>query len=427
MPLVQPSVPAPPQAPEMVAASFSASLLCVGTSGPPDCDAGSHSLVHFAGGFCSEKLECLVEFLSREAEEPPDTAAPSGLQSEEPATGKAKSVSFTEEAKDKTATKQEADKTTQKDDGAPPKAPQPASTDAPSGTPGSEDASNTDTKQTGGADAKPKTASQHTAPTSPSVTPQSLLQEVQAVHKTLKNFAGAGTPADVSKLASEVEGLRKDCLDGASILGSQRQGHQGHGGRITALEQVVGAANAHVCTMSSNLDVASESTESYLKECLKSLATMGGAAKTFHADTQVLIAAKRDNLKHGAKTCINKATGCDYEAHQSLSKTLGDLCKQTYDLGQEPLAALHHAQGEQSTTKDNLWQIANVLSDTVEQVKVIRDYCERPVPVSVQIPAQSPPMPPPAYEPSIHGARQQLHLQTAIPMARGSNAPPGQY
>ena len=73
--------------------------------------------------------------------------------------------------------------------------------------------------------------------------------------------------------------------------------------------------------------------------------------------------------------------------------------------------------------KDNLWQIANVLGGTVEQVRIIRDYCERPVPVNVQAAAPAAGMPPPpTYEPSIHGARQQLHLQTAIPLARGSGS-----
>ena len=258
---------------------------------------------------------------------------------------------------------------------------------------------------TGPSDAKPK-AGADAAP-SP-VTPQSLLLEVQAVHKSVKAMADGNLVAAGTKVSNEVEAVRKDITTVMKYL--------------TASDKDVKDLTNKVCTLMTNLDIHAKSSESYLKEILKSLATIG-AAKTFHADTQVLIAAKHDNIADGVKACINKVTNTDFETHQSLTRTLNDLSKQTYDLGQELLAALHHVQGEQGTLKDNLWQIANVLSDTVEQVKVIRGYCERPVPVNVQGGPQANMPPPPTYEPSIHAARQQLHLQSAIPVARGGGGP----
>ena len=271
----------------------------------------------------------------------------------------------------------------------------------------------------GATDSKAKATGADPAPTQ-AVTPQILMHEIQAVHKLLKSGADGGTSQEMKK---EMDNLRKDVTTIMKFLSASDKDLKDISGRISAMETVLGAVNARVCTLSSNLDIHAKATESYLKEALKSISVIGGAAKTFHADTQVLIGAKHDNLEQGIKSCINKVTNCDYESHTALSRTLSDLSKQTYDMGQELLAALHFVQGEQGTVKDNLWQIANVLGDTVEQVRIIRDYCERPVPVNVQTTAPGAGMPPPpTYEPSIHGARQQLHLQTAIPLARGTGS-----
>ena len=49
----------------------------------------------------------------------------------------------------------------------------------------------------------------------------------------------------------------------------------------------------------------------------------------------------------------------------------------------ELLAALHHVQSQQAAAKDNMWQVVQVLADNMEQLRVIRDYCERPMPLSV--------------------------------------------
>ncbi|CAE7947855.1 pol [Symbiodinium sp. KB8] len=316
------------------------------------------------------------------------------------------------------------DKGIVKDDGAPPKAAVTVdATTTPTAAPntGSDDKKSAGAATTTTVDSKTKAAPD--GPGTPAVTPHSMLQEIQAVHKLVKTLTDGGAPPDMKKVNGEMENLRKDVTTIMKFLSSSDKDLKDLSGRLSALETVLQAVNARVCTLSSNLDIHAKSTESYLKEALKSISVVGGAAKTFHADTQVLIGAKHDNLEQGIKSCINKVTNCDYESHTSLAKTLSDLSKQTYDMGQELLAALHFVQGEQGTTKDNLWQIANVLSDTVEQVKIIRDYCERPVPVNVQSTGPSTPMhPPPTYEPSIHGARQQLHLQTAIPVARGAPA-----
>ena len=295
----------------------------------------------------------------------------------------------------------------------------------PSGT---QTTATNDDKKAGNAPAAtatdPKTKSGADGPTGggTTVTPLSMLQEIQAVHKMVKTLIDGGAPPDMKKVNGEMENLRKDVTTIMKFLSSSEKDLKDVTGRLAALETVLNSVNARVCTLSSNLDIHAKSTESYLKEALKSISVVGGAAKTFHADTQVLIGAKHDNLEQGIKSCINKVTNCDYETHTALSKTLSELSKQTYDMGQELLAALHFVQSEQGTTKDNLWQIANVLADTVEQVKIIRDYCERPVPVNVQSAGASGSMPPPpSYEPSIHGPRQQLHLQTAIPVARGGS------
>ncbi|CAE7761016.1 unnamed protein product, partial [Symbiodinium sp. KB8] len=236
---------------------------------------------------------------------------------------------------------------------------------------------------TGPSDAKPK-AGADAAP-SP-VTPQSLLLEVQAVHKSVKAMADGNQVAAGTKVSNEVEAVRKDITTVMKYL--------------TASDKDVKDLTSRVCTLMTNLDIHAKSSESYLKEILKSLATIAGAAKTFHADTQVLIAAKHDNIADGVKACINKVTNTDFETHQSLTRTLNDLSKQTYDLGK------------------NFWR-----RYTMCKVKVIRDYCERPVPVNVQGGPQANMPPPPAYEPSIHAARQQLHLQSAIPVARGGGGP----
>ncbi|CAE7905046.1 HERC1 [Symbiodinium sp. KB8] len=311
------------------------------------------------------------------------------------------------------------DKGVVKDDGGSPKTSQaaPSATPAPAGTagPGSADNKPANTTTTTGTDPKPKSGD---GAGTPVVTPASMLQEIQAVHKLVKTMADGGATPEMKK---EMENLRKDVTTIMKFLSSSDKDLKNLSDRISAMETVLGAVNARVCTLSSNLDIHAKATESYLKEALKSISVVGGAAKTFHADTQVLIGAKHDNLEQGIKSCINKVTNCDYESHTSLSKTLGDLSKQTYDMGQELLAALHFVQGEQGTMKDNLWQIANVLGDTVEQVRIIRDYCERPVPVNVQAsgPAAAMP-PPPAYEPSIHGARA-----TASP--NGHSSGPGKW
>ena len=58
-----------------------------------------------------------------------------------------------------------------------------------------------------------------------------------------------------------------------------------------------------------------------------------------------------------------------------------------------------------------MWQVVQVLADNVEQTRLIREYCERPIPLSGPHLA-GPQLPPPTYEPSLP---RQLHLQTAIP------------
>ena len=79
----------------------------------------------------------------------------------------------------------EPDKSIQKDDGAQPKAssPTPTAPDRADGADaGGASGANKKAANTSTSDAKPKPASSDTAPF-PSVTPQSLLQEVQALHQ----------------------------------------------------------------------------------------------------------------------------------------------------------------------------------------------------------------------------------------------------
>ena len=139
------------------------------------------------------------------------------------------------------------------------------------------------------------------------------------MHKSVKAMADGNQVAAGTKVSNEVEAVRKDITTVMKYL--------------TASDKDVKDLTSRVCTLMTNLDIHAKSSESYLKEILKSLATIAGAAKTFHADTQVLIAAKHDNIADGVKACINKVTNTDFETHQSLTRTLNDLSKQTYDLG----------------------------------------------------------------------------------------------
>ena len=161
----------------------------------------------------------------------------------------------------------------------------------------------------GATDSKAKTAGTDPAPAQ-TVTPQILMQEIQAVHKLLKSGADGGTSQETKK---EVDNLRKDVTTILKFLSASDKDLKDVSGRLSAMETVLGAVNARVCTLSSNLDIHAKATESYLKEALKSISVIGGAAKTFHADTQVLIGAKHDNLEQGIKSCVNKVTNCDYE------------------------------------------------------------------------------------------------------------------
>ena len=272
------------------------------------------------------------------------------------------------------------------------------------------------------------------------VTPKVLHAEITKVRECLQQFSekalnlldgaeGLGSKSD--QTIKESESTKREILSVLKYLAASDKDIKDVNTRLTAMEAVLGQLNGRVQTIGTNFDSMAKTQESLLKDIQKHLTAIGGAAKSYSSDTQLLIGVKHDNLEGGIKEILKQQKHMDYENHSSVTRQFTELSKQTDGLGQELLAALHLVQSEQASHKDNIWQVAQVLADAVDQVRTIKDYCERPVPVAMQsggaLPGSSaslPPMAPPNYEPSIPGGRQHIHLQTALPVSRPQSSSP---
>ena len=272
------------------------------------------------------------------------------------------------------------------------------------------------------------------------VTPKVLHSEIKTVRECLQQFServlglldGAeGLGGKTDQTIKESESIKREILTVLKYLAASDKDVKDVNTRLTGIEAVLGQLNGRVQTIGTNFDSMAKMQDSLLKEIQKHLTAIGGAAKSYSADTQLLIGVKHDNLEHGVKEVLKQMKNTDFESHSSVTRQLTELSKQTDGLGQELLAALHLVQTEQASHKDNIWQVAQVLADAVDQVRTIRDHCERPVPVAMQgggaMPGTSappPPMAPPSYEPAIPGGRQHIHLQSALPISHAQGSSP---
>ncbi|CAE7663326.1 Ken-052 [Symbiodinium sp. CCMP2592] len=275
----------------------------------------------------------------------------------------------------------------------------------------------------------------------PVVTPEAMMQELQACHTTVKNFAAnmsrllngiTRVAPNLAKVQTELESNQKathalevaveKALGGADLKDLPKEIKEMNK-RASALESIVGAVTAKMGTMSQNVDSFGKSNESQLKDVLKGVAAVASSSKQQNLDLTTHVTTKTSMLESGVKEVLRKITATDYDSHTSMTATVKDVSNQVYDLGQELLAAHNFLQGEVATQKENVFQLATVLASISEQVRVIRDYCERPVPVAVSGQHDRPPMPPPSYEPNLQHGPRQLNLNTALPVARSPSAP----
>ncbi|CAE7033473.1 ectD [Symbiodinium sp. CCMP2592] len=273
-------------------------------------------------------------------------------------------------------------------------------------------------------------------PAKKAVSPETMMQELTACHTTVKNFAAnmsrllngiTSVAPNLTKVQAELESSRKAAhsLETAVEKSISRMDKTKElpdeikelTKRVGGLESIVGAVTAKMGTMSTNVDTFGKSHDSQLKDVLKGVAAAASSAKQCNSDVTAHVTAKAGNLESGLKEVLRKITATDYDSHTSMTATVKDVS----NLGQELLAALNFLQGEAAVQKDAIYQLATVMADVAEQVRVIRDYCERPVPVAMAGHQERPPMPPPAYEPNLQQGPRQLNLNTALPVARAAH------
>ncbi|CAE7208342.1 FCPF [Symbiodinium sp. CCMP2592] len=270
---------------------------------------------------------------------------------------------------------------------------------------------------------------------------ESVMQELQECHTTVKNFAAnmsrllngiTSVAPNLAKVQTELENSQKaaSALEAtvAKSLAKMDKAKDNSDDlkelvkRTSGLESIVGAVTAKMGPLAQSVDSFGKSSDSQLKDTLKSVAAVASSSKQQSADIAAHVTAKTALLEAGLKEVLRKITATDYDSHTSVTGHIKDLANQVYELGQELLAALSFQQNEAATQKENLFQMATAMADISEQIRIVRDYCERPVPVAMSShPTERPPMPPPAYEPNLHrmGPRQ-LHLDTALPATRPS-------
>ncbi|CAE7205598.1 FCPF [Symbiodinium sp. CCMP2592] len=309
--------------------------------------------------------------------------------------------------------------------------PDPVKVSTPVAAQGTPTADGDGTDQTSQSDNKP-TGPDADSGSKKAMTPEMMMQELQACHTTVKNFAAnmsrllngiTSVAPNLAKVQTELENNQKAASTLEAVVekavAKMDKGPQDDLKelikRISSLESIVGAVTAKMGTMSQNVDTFGKSSDSQLKDVLKSVSAVASSGKQQGVDVSGLVTAKSSMLESGLKEVLRKITQTDYDSCTSITQHVKDVHNQVYDLGQELLAALHFLQGEATTQKENLYQLATAVADIAEQVRVIRDYCERPVPMAVSAHHDEPPMPPPAYAPHVGQGPRQLNLNTALP------------
>ncbi|CAE7356842.1 FCPF [Symbiodinium sp. CCMP2592] len=273
------------------------------------------------------------------------------------------------------------------------------------------------------------------------MTPEAMMQELQACHTTVKNFAAnmsrllngiTSVAPNLAKVQTELENSQKGLSTLEAVvekMTAKLDDGPPHdlkemSKRLGSLESIVGAVTAKMGTMSQNVDSFGKSSDSQLKDVLKGVSAVASSNKQQGVDVSALVTAKNSLLESGLKEVLRKITQTDYDSCTSITGHVKEVHNQVYDLGQELLAAINFLQGETTTQKDTLYQLATALADVADQVRVIRDYCERPVPMAVSARHDGPPLPPPSYdEPHIGQGPRQLHLNTALPARQTGGLP----
>ncbi|CAE7258242.1 FCPF [Symbiodinium sp. CCMP2592] len=242
------------------------------------------------------------------------------------------------------------------------------------------------------------------------------------INKSLEDVVAAQSSMgkQLDELATISTHLKQVKHDVTSVNGDVKLVSQ----RVTGIEGILGVLMPQVknlagslSTLSTNVDSIRQMTDSHWKEVSKCLATMAGMLKSNHTQWEQTTEKNQQYLVDGVKEVLKKVTTCDYDSFTSLTKQLDQL-------GQELLASVGFLQGETSSLKEGLYNVAVALANTGEQVATVKEYCERP-----PVPLLSGAPPPPSYEaPSVvhHTDRRQLHLQTAIPMMPPPHHQPSQ-
>ena len=190
---------------------------------------------------------------------------------------------------------------------------------------------------------------------------------------------------------------------------------QGLDKRLEAIEKILGIMSEKIGPLHANVTGMQKSQDSHYKEFSTSFAKVCGNMRGNFDETQQLARENHQNLEQrigsvenrlvgGIQKTMEKITNCDYQSNQHHDQKIDSL-------GSEVLAALHFVQSE-------LAEIKQTASTTSEEVRSIREMCERPVPAAApqyraphfaaQLPGPAPP-----YEAG--GAARSLSLQTAIP------------
>ncbi|CAE7242755.1 FCPF [Symbiodinium sp. CCMP2456] len=255
--------------------------------------------------------------------------------------------------------------------------------------------------------------------------PESLMAAVQACQKDIKILLtqGAKTWAGTDELTGQapqhalaLKGVKEQVTDMSGSLKSLAEAQaemKSMGQRLTGIEGILGILAPKISTMSGNLELVRQATDSHWKDVVKSLGALANAIKANHSHWEAVTEKNHTHIVDGVKEVIKKVTTCDYKSFKGMTK-------QIEQLGQELVASIGYLQTDSTAIKDNLYNLAVALASTSEQVQTVREYCERPPVPLMQAHDRGPP--PPTYEaPTVishmgPGDRRQLHLQTAIPV-----------
>ncbi|CAE7906558.1 unnamed protein product, partial [Symbiodinium sp. KB8] len=190
---------------------------------------------------------------------------------------------------------------------------------------------------------------------------------------------------------------------------------QGLATRLEAIEKILGIMSEKIGPLHANVTNMQKSQDSHYKEFSTSFAKVCGNMRSNFDESQQLARENYHNLEQrlgsvenrlvgGIQKTLEKITNCDYQTNQNLDKKIDSL-------GSEVLAALHFVQSELAEAKQSA-------STTSEEVRSIREMCERPMPAAApqyRAPHFAAPLPGPApsYEAAVPA--RSLSLQNAIP------------